>query len=83
MRFYAWSVLLLGLLGSPVASLAAEESPEPNSAEIIAQMLLRNGQRQVLLGPYSGLTTRRPKNHRAGLGWRGDETAPHFVPRAV
>ena len=55
MRFYAWSVLLLGLLGSPVASLAAEESPEPNSAEIIAQMLLRNGQRQVLLGPYSGM----------------------------
>lgn len=64
MRILTWIVLMPILFGYFALSVGAGDSPEPNCDEIIGQMILRNVQRQTLLGQYTGMRLYVLENER-------------------
>src|SRR5579872_5993342 len=63
MRFHAWIMLLIIFCASPLASIA-DEPAEPTADRIVGQMLVRNLQRQILLGQYTGMREYVLENER-------------------
>ena len=64
MRVLTWIVLVPILLSCSALSVGAGDSPEPNCDEIIGQMILRNRQRQALLGQYTAMRLYVLENER-------------------